>query len=88
VKTLTDFGSGRMISFSFEPFAEIGFDLTGFGFSNVLSLSTRGAVSLSPLAKFAELTDVVSSFPTARIGSMLEIASHSLLSRSFAATFT
>ena len=61
--TVTDFGASCSDSFRPATFAEIGFGATVFGASKVLTLSTFGAVSVSPAADFArdagELASIV-----------------------------
>src|SRR5215470_1154950 len=53
--TVTDLGSTFSVSFLFRTLAEIGFGATVVGASNVLTLSTLGAVSVSPAADLAAI---------------------------------
>jgi len=51
--TVTDFGSSFTESLPPSTLAEPGFGATALGCSKVLTLSTLGAVSVSPTADFA-----------------------------------
>ena len=50
---MTDLGSSFRVTLSPCTFAEIGFGVTVFAASKVLTLSTFGAVRVSPLADLA-----------------------------------
>ena len=50
-----------MVSLPFWIFAVIGFGLTVFGASNVFTLSTLGAVSVSPDAVLALIPEMFTS---------------------------
>ena len=49
--TVTDFGSAVSVSLPSFKFAETGFGRTALGAENVFTLSTGGAVSVSPLRR-------------------------------------
>src|SRR4029079_271870 len=76
--TVTDFGSSLMVNFPPCTFTDAGFGVTAFGASNVLTLSTFGALSVSPDADFTLRPAMLASISTALFGSTLVSSNQSL----------
>src|SRR4029077_17075915 len=65
--------------------AEIALGVTVFGASNVFTLSTLGAVNVSPVAELTLIPEIVASISIALFGSTLVSSSQSFPDESFAA---
>src|SRR5215831_14125884 len=83
--TVTDFGSSVRINLPPWTFAEIGLGITVFGASNVFTLSTFGAVSVSPAADLAVMPARLTSISTGWFGSTFVNSNHNFPFVSFAA---
>src|SRR4029079_15294629 len=86
--TVTDLGSSLMINLPFWIFAVIGFGVTVFGASKVFTLSTVGAVSVSPCTVLALRPGMFTSISTNSFGSTFVTSSQSLPVASLAAMAT
>src|SRR5215213_9819631 len=83
--TVTDLGSSLRVSLPPCTFAETGFGATVFGASKVFTLSTFGAVNVSPAADLALTPAKLAPTSTGRLGSTFVNANHSLPAASRAA---
>lgn len=83
--TVTDLGSSCRINLPPCAFAEIGLGTTELGASKVFTLSTLGAVNVSPEADLTLIPLTFNSTSAACLGSTFVISTHSLPSLLFAA---
>src|SRR5262249_55220900 len=83
--TVTDLGASRRANLPFCVVAEMGLGATVLGVSKVFTLSTLGAVRVSPEADLARTPGMLSSMSAGWLGSTLVSSSQSLPDVSFAA---
>src|SRR5271157_4091516 len=84
-RTVTDFGSTVSVSLPSFTVAETGFGTTVLGAANVFTLSTAGAVSVSPFADLTVIPEIAASRSSGFSGSRFVISTQSLPDESLAA---